>query len=268
MSGAREQLRALEARARKRFGQHFLDDADVVARIVRGARLQPGDRVVEIGPGLGVLTRALLDAGVQLTAVELDRDLAAHLRTAFPGLHLVEADATKVDWAELVEPGAKVVANLPYNVGTTVVMQLLRSGRFASLTVMLQREVVDRLMAAPSTRAYGALTVQAALWARPVFVAAVPPAAFYPRPKVQSAVVRLDVWEDAPRTGGMDPLLVDRVIRGAFAQRRKTLVNSLSSLYPKEDVARALDRLGLDRRVRAEALTVEQLVALALELCP
>lgn len=266
MTSTRQLLARLETRARKRFGQHFLEDASVVARIVRGARLEEGDHVVEIGPGLGVLTRALLATGVRLTAVELDRDLASFLREDLPELELIEGDAAKVDWASVVEPGAKVVANLPYNVGTTVVMQLLRSGLFASVTVMLQKEVVDRLMASPSTRAYGALTVEAAVWARPVFVTAVPPGAFHPPPKVQSSVVRLDVWEGGPRTDGVDPLHFDRVVRGSFAKRRKTLVNSLSDRFPKERVQEALEAIGLDPRVRGEALSVEQFKQLAARL--
>jgi 16S rRNA (adenine1518-N6/adenine1519-N6)-dimethyltransferase len=263
MTDARTLLRQLESTARKRFGQHFLEDAGIVSRIVRGARLEPGDHVVEIGPGLGVLTRALLAEDVRVTAVELDRDLAAYLRGALPDLHLIEGDAAKVDWSTVVEPGAKVVANLPYNVGTTVVMQLLRSGRFASITVMLQKEVVDRLMAQPGTRAYGALTVEAAAWARPVFVAAVPPGSFHPPPKVQSAVVRLDVHADGPHTGPVDPVAFDRIVRGAFAKRRKTLVNSLSDRVPKVQIAAALEELGLDPRIRGEALSFPEFVQLA-----
>ncbi|MCA9566649.1 MAG: ribosomal RNA small subunit methyltransferase A [Myxococcales bacterium] len=266
MKPARQILASLETRARKRFGQHFLEDANVVARIVRGARVEPTDHVIEIGPGLGVLTRALLATGARVTAVELDRDLAAFLREDLPELDLVEGDAAKVDWSTIASPGAKVVANLPYNVGTTVVMQLLRSGRFASLTVMLQKEVVDRLMAAPGTRAYGALTAEAAIWANPVFVAAVPPGAFHPPPKVHSAVLRLDVFEDGPHTGGVDPVHYDRVVRGAFAKRRKTLVNSLSDRFPRPAIVAAMERLELDPLVRGEALPVETLLALAREL--
>lgn len=263
MIDSRALLRELESTARKRFGQHFLEDANIVSRIVRGARLQPGDHVVEIGPGLGVLTRALLAADVRLTAVELDRDLAAYLRRSLPDLDLIEGDAAKVDWTKVVKPGAKVVANLPYNVGTTVVMQLLRSGLFSSITVMLQKEVVNRFMAEPSTRAYGALTVEAAVWARPIFVAAVPPGSFHPPPKVESAVVRLDSHPDGPRTGGVDPVLFDRVVQGAFAKRRKTLVNSLRDRFPKEDILTVLEQLDIDPRIRGEALSFTQFQALA-----
>lgn len=259
-------LRSLETRARKRFGQHFLTRDDVVERIVRGARVAPGDRVVEIGPGLGILTRALLAAGVDLTAVELDRDLAGHIRETFPSVRLIEGDATRVDWAELVEPGAKVVANLPYNVGTTVLMQLLRSGRFASVTVMLQKEVVDRLLAPSGSRTYGALTVEAAALAEAVYVMTVEPGAFHPPPKVRSAVVRLDVHAEGPRCGGVSPQHFDRVVRAAFSQRRKTLVNSMSSQFGREAVEAALVGLGVDLRVRGEALSVDQFRGLAAAL--
>lgn len=262
----RDLLRALETRARKRFGQHFLTSDDVVARIVRGSRVAPGDRVVEVGPGLGILTRALLDAGVELTAIELDRDLAAHVRDAFPAVRLIEGDAARVAWDEVVEPGAKLVANLPYNVGTTVLMQVLRSGRFASVTVMLQKEVVDRLMAAPGSRSYGALTVEASVWGAPVYVTTVEPGSFHPPPKVRSAVVRFDVHPDAPHVGGVEPAHFDRVVKAGFAQRRKTLANSMGALFGKEAVEDALRTLGVDSRARAESLGVDAFRALAAAL--
>jgi 16S rRNA (adenine1518-N6/adenine1519-N6)-dimethyltransferase len=260
-------LKRLETRARKRFGQHFLTRDDTVDRIVRGARVEPGDRVVEIGPGLGILTRALLRAGAEVTAVELDRDLVGFLRDELPQITLVEGDAAKVDWPSLVAPGTKVVANLPYNVGTTVLMQLLRSpAGFSRITVMLQKEVVDRLMAAPGSRAYGALTAEAAVWGQPVYVMTVEPGAFHPPPKVRSAVVRFDRFDDAPRTGGVPAEWYDRVVRAAFARRRKTLPNSMAGAFPKEHVLEALEREGIDPRVRGEALSVEQLKTLACAL--
>jgi 16S rRNA (adenine1518-N6/adenine1519-N6)-dimethyltransferase len=259
-------LRELEASARKRFGQHFLTQTAVVERIVRGARLSPGDRVVEIGPGLGILTRELLRVGVDLTAIELDRDLAAYLRTALPDLRLIEGDAAKVDWAEVTAPGAKIVANLPYNVGTTVLMQVLRSGRFASVTVMLQKEVVDRLLAVPGNRSYGALTVEAGVHGEGVFVMAVEPGSFHPPPKVRSAVVRFDVFPDGPRVGGVDPLHFDRVVKAAFSQRRKTAANSMAGAFGKDQVERALGEQGIDLRARAESLSVAQFRALAASL--
>ena len=263
----REILKRLETRARKRFGQHFLTRDETVDRIVRGARVEAGERVVEIGPGLGILTRALLRAGASVTAVELDRDLAAFLREDLPQVELIEGDAAKVDWSEVVAPGTKVVANLPYNVGTTVLMQLLRSSAgFSRITVMLQKEVVDRLMAAPGSRAYGALTAEAAVWGQPVYVMTVEPGAFHPPPKVRSAVIRFDRFEDAPRTGGVPAEWYDRVVRAAFARRRKTLPNSMSGTFQREHVLEALHHEGIDPKVRGEALSVAQLKTLAAAL--
>ncbi len=263
-SDPRAELQALEQRARKRFGQHFLRDRGIVSRIVRAARLAPGDRVVEIGPGLGILTGALLEAEADLTVVELDRDLAAYLRERVPGLRVVEADAAKVDWTELCPgEGWKVVANLPYNVGTTVTMQLLRQpATFRSVTVMLQLEVVQRLCAEPGSKAYGALSVEAQVRARPTFVANVPPTVFHPRPKVHSAVVRLDTLPE-PDTGGVPSGHFDRVVRAAFGQRRKTLLNALGARYGREVAGAALDAAGIDRQLRADRLDLAGFRSLA-----
>lgn len=261
-------LKQLETRARKRFGQHFLVKPEIVQRIVRGARVREGDRVVEIGPGLGVLTRELLANGARVLAVELDRDLAAFIRETLPEVELIETDAARVDWHATVEPGAKVVANLPYNVGTKVLMQMLRTGDagvpvFQSVTVMLQKEVVDRLMAAPGTRKYGALTVEAQARASAVFVLSVEPDSFHPPPKVRSSVVRMDVRPEGPQTGGVEPAAFDRVVHAAFSQRRKTLVNSLSSLYGKDRARAAVAEAELDPGIRAERLSLAAFRALA-----
>ncbi|MEO0604617.1 MAG: 16S rRNA (adenine(1518)-N(6)/adenine(1519)-N(6))-dimethyltransferase RsmA [Myxococcota bacterium] len=262
----RGELRALEQRARKRFGQHFLRDVAVPTRIVRAARVKPGDKVVEIGPGLGILTGVLLRAGADLTVVELDRDLAAYLEERIPGLPVVCADAQKVDWAALCPPGTKVVANLPYNVGTHLVMQLLRMPEvFASITVMLQQEVVQRLLAEPGTKAYGALSVEASARARGTFVLRVDPGQFVPPPKVVSSVVRLDLRGE-PQFGGVAPDTFDRVVRAAFSQRRKTLLNSLGATFGRERSLSALEAAGLDPQLRAERLSVEEFGRLAAQM--
>ncbi len=260
-------LRQLEMKARKRFGQHFLTRAETVDRIVRGARIESGESVVEIGPGLGILTRALLRVGAVVTAVELDRDLAQHIRETLPEVTLLEGDATRIDWANTVEKGSKVVANLPYNVGTGVLMQMLRSGVFRSITVMLQKEVVDRLMAVPGGKSYGALSVEVAVRGQPVYVMTVEPGAFHPPPKVRSAVIRFDVFE-TPEVGDVETAFFDRVVKAAFSQRRKTLPNSMGALFPKDDVRRAMEALGIDPRARGESLTVSQFRGLAAALAP
>jgi 16S rRNA (adenine1518-N6/adenine1519-N6)-dimethyltransferase len=257
-------LRQLEQRARRRFGQHFLTDRGVVRRMVRGARVEAGDRVVEIGPGLGILTEELLGAGVQLTAVELDRDLAAYVRERFDTVRLVEGDAARVDWAEVCPgEGWAVVANLPYNVGTTLVMQLVRQPeRFRSITVMLQLEVVQRMMASPGSKAYGALSVQVQARANPRFVLKLPPGAFHPPPKVDSAVVHLEI-HPTPRTGEADAATLDKVVRASFAHRRKTLRNSLSASWGKERTDAVLEAAGIDGARRGEQLSLDEFIGLA-----
>lgn len=267
----RQILASLEQRARRRFGQHFLTRADVVQRIVRGADVRPGDRVVEIGPGLGVLTRALLEAGASVTAVELDRDLAAWLRTAFAPMgdrfRLIEGDAVRVNWPEACAgSGWKCVSNLPYNVGTTLVVELLRHPEtFSSVTVMLQKEVVDRMMAGAGDEAYGSLSIYVASRAEARWITGVPPGAFHPPPKVNSGVIRLELLPE-PRVGPAGPDGFEKVVRAAFAQRRKTIVNSLSSAFDRDRALAALGAAGVDPGVRAERVDHDAFMRLAAAL--
>ncbi|MCB9680387.1 MAG: ribosomal RNA small subunit methyltransferase A [Alphaproteobacteria bacterium] len=268
-SDPRRILKDLEQRARKRFGQHFLARASIVERMVRAAQVAPGDRVLEIGPGLGILTQALLHAGADLTAVEVDDDLAARVVEVYPAVRLVHGDATRQDWAAVC-PGAgwKVVANLPYNVGTGLVMDLARQPeRFTRLVVMLQAEVVERMVAPPGNKTYGALTVE--LRARGVAraIIGVPREAFVPPPKVRSLVVQVDLY-DAPRVGKGTPAHFDRVVKAAFSQRRKTVRNALSALFGGDRSERALAEAGIDPQLRAEALPQDAFVALSDALVP
>lgn len=260
-------LHDLEQRARRRFGQHFLTRPDLVARMVRGARVQPGDRVVEIGPGLGILTAELLRVGADLTAVELDRDLAAYVREAFPTVRLVEGDAAKVNWAEVCPgTGWKVVANLPYNVGTGILLDMLDlRERFTSITVMLQREVVLRLIAEPGSKTYGAISACAQVRADMRFLLPVPPGAFHPPPKVESAVIIGELYAE-PRCGPVGLAAFDRTVRAAFSQRRKTLLNALSPVFTREGAAAGLAAAGLDPGRRAESVSVPEYAALAAAL--
>lgn len=267
-SDPRALLQRLEQRARRRFGQHFLWRRDVVDTIVRAADVGEGTRVVEIGPGLGILTQALVAAGAAVTAIELDRDLAEYVRAYMPSVTLIETDAARVDWPSLL-PGAgwAMVSNLPYNVGTGVVADALRHpGTFSSITVMLQREVVERMLAEPGSKAYGALSVHVRARAEGRFVTRVPPGAFHPPPKVDSSVIRLDV-RPVPDVGPAGEAAFERVVRAAFAQRRKTVLNSLGTGYPKERAAAALAAAGVEPSRRAETLTLQdfQRVAAALE---
>lgn len=263
-SRARALLDALEQKARKRFGQHFLTDESIVARIVRGARLESGDRVIEVGPGLGILTEALLAESIDLTAIELDRDLADHIRATFPNVRLIEGDALKVDWVSLLagERPAKVVANLPYNIGTTLTMQLVRAmPALQSMTVMLQLEVVQRMCAEPGSKTYGALSVEIAARATPTFLLKVPPHCFYPRPGVDSAVLRIATLRDGPLSS-RDGEFFDAVVRAAFGQRRKTVENALSAKFGRELARSAVADAGIGAGRRAEQLDLNAFLAL------
>ena len=256
-------LRGLEQKARKRCGQHFLTDIGLVETMVRRARVKPGDQVLEIGPGLGILTRVLLAAGAELTCVELDRDLADYIEEMLPEVRLIRGDAMRQDWpAILPKSPVKVVANLPYNVGTHLVMQLLaQPSLFQSIHVMLQKEVVDRMMAEPGSKAYGALSVQVQARAETAFVLGVPPGAFHPPPKVQSSVIRL-IPRPTPEAGVAGIEHLDRVVKASFSQRRKTLSNSLGALLDKGAVRTVISELGWPTDIRGERLSRAQFIQL------
>jgi 16S rRNA (adenine1518-N6/adenine1519-N6)-dimethyltransferase len=251
-------------RARRRFGQHFLHDPAVIARIVAAIALKPGDAAVEIGPGKGALTGQLLAAAGQLDAIEIDRDLAAALRSRFASAAhwcLHEADALKMDWRALrSERGARlrVVGNLPYNISTPLLFALLScADAIIDMHFMLQKEVVDRIVAAPGSSDYGRLTVMLAPRVSATRLLEVGSGAFRPAPRVSSAVVRLEV-NDAPPDWAGSPLY-GAVVTAAFGQRRKTLRNSLSQYLS----AAQIQALGIDPGARAETLTPVQFGALA-----
>jgi 16S rRNA (adenine1518-N6/adenine1519-N6)-dimethyltransferase len=251
-------------RARKRFGQHFLHDPAVIARIIDAIALRPGDAAVEIGPGRGALTMRLLAAAGRLDAVEIDRDLAAELNTRFaaePHWVLHQADALKMDWRALADArGARlrVIGNLPYNISTPLLFRLLAAAdAILDMHFMLQKEVVDRIVAAPGSAAYGRLTVMLAPRVTATRLLDVGAGAFRPAPKVSSAGVRLAVI-DAPPPWSREPLYPE-VVTAAFGQRRKTLRNSLRQYL----AADAMHALGIDPGARAETLTAAQFGALA-----
>lgn len=252
-----ELLRAFQGRARKRFGQHFLASDGVIDRIVDAAGVGEGSRVLEIGPGPGVLTAALLRAGAQVTAIELDRDCAAHIRSVLPSVRLVEGDATAVDLADLLDgDGWRCVSNLPYNVGTRILMQLLdQPDRFDRHVLMLQREVGERMLAPPGDRKRGSLSVAVQARAEVERVTRVPPGAFRPPPKVDSVVLRLQPHAEPPPPG------LDDLLRVAFRAPRKTLQNNLKALLG-DRTAGILDDLGLSGRARPAELDLAAWVAL------
>lgn len=250
--------------ARKRFGQHFLHDPAIIARIAAAVALQPEDAAVEIGPGHGALTAALLPAVRRLDAIEIDRDLIAALRARFAaeaGLVLHEGDALEFDWAALArERGRRLrlIGNLPYNISTPLLFRLLQSSAaIFDMHVMLQREVVDRILAPPGTAAYGRLTVMLAPRLERARVLNIGAGAFRPAPKVASSVVRLRVL-DAPPPWSQSPQYA-AIVAAAFGQRRKTLRNALQRYL----TAAQIGDLGLDPSTRAEQLTPEQFGQLA-----
>jgi 16S rRNA (adenine1518-N6/adenine1519-N6)-dimethyltransferase len=250
-------------RAKKSLGQHFLVDENFLGVIDRFAELEPEDVVLEIGPGTGVLTRHLADSVGEVHAVELDHSLDELLEDALQGttnVHLVFADAVKFDYGKLEPPPTKLVANLPYNVATPIVVESLE--RIPSLerwVVMVQREVAERFFASPRTKAYGAVSVLLQLHTRKLGSHRVPPTAFRPRPRVDSAIVAFERYP-GPRLD-----LVRPVVESAFAHRRKTVANSLAhtGFASRAEAEQALVDIGREAGVRAEELAPEEFVELA-----
>ena len=247
-------------RARKRFGQNFLVDPHYVAKIVDAIAPQPGDNLVEIGPGLAALTGPLLERAGHLTAIEIDRDLAARLAADFPPerLSLHVADALDFDFSTLGD-ALRIVGNLPYNISSPLLFHLARyETRLCDLHVMLQKEVVARMTAAPATPDYGRLTVMLQTKFAVTRLFTVPAGAFRPAPKVESALARL-VPLGAARPALADEALFARVVMAAFGQRRKTMRNALAGICD----ARALESAGIDPGARGETLAVADFVRLA-----
>ncbi|SUB58500.1 Ribosomal RNA small subunit methyltransferase A [Phocoenobacter uteri] len=255
--------------ARKRFGQNFLHDQDVIHNIVAAINPQKSDFLIEIGPGLGALTEPVADQVDKLTVVELDRDLAERLRH-HPFLNqkltVIEQDALNFNFRDYFESlnlteqnGIRVFGNLPYNISTPLIFHLLTfHDLIQDMHFMLQKEVVKRLCAAPNSKAYGRLTVMAQYYCQVMPVLEVPPAAFKPAPKVDSAVIRLVPYTELPYPA-KDVSFLNRVVTQAFNQRRKTLRNSLSQLFTAEQ----LEELGMDLQARAENLSLKDYVSLA-----
>jgi 16S rRNA (adenine1518-N6/adenine1519-N6)-dimethyltransferase len=257
-------------RARKRFGQHFLEPA-WVARLIDAVNPAPDETFLEIGPGRGALTVPLAARAGRVIAVEIDRDLAAALRRTLPAnAQLVEGDFLDIDLDRLLadeRTPIRAVGNLPYNVASPILFRLLdaaRGGsRIADAALMLQREVADRLLASPGTGDYGAMTIQVALHADVERILSLPPGAFRPPPKVHSSVVRLRFRP--PRYEVGDPRQFERLVRGLFLQRRKTLANALKPVADSfgQSADAILSRAGLDGRRRPETIPLEEMARLA-----
>ena len=249
---------------RKRFGQNFLHDTRVIEKIVRAVSPKAGDNLVEIGPGLGAITAPLLVASEHLTVVELDRDLAAGLagRVTQPEkLTIVEADALKFNFLSLVKDNQplRIVGNLPYNISTPILFQLLQYGsQIQDMHFMLQKEVVDRIVAAPNSKDYGRLSVMIQYYCKPEFLFEVPPGAFNPPPKVTSAVFRLTPYAQKPVVA-KDEKNFANLVGHVFTQRRKTLRNSLKGRLDEQGII----NVGIDPMARPENLSMAQFVALS-----
>lgn len=259
----------------KKFGQNFLIDTHVLDKIIRSAEITKEDMVVEIGPGIRTMTQYLACAAGKVAAIEIDKALIPILEDTLEGyenVQVINDDVLKVDIAKLAkeENGGrpiKVVANLPYYITTPIIMGLFENHvPLKSITVMVQKEVADRMQVGPGTKDYGALSLAVQYYAKPKIVANVPPNCFMPRPKVGSAVIRLERYEKPPVEVKNEKLMF-RIIRASFNQRRKTLVNGLKNSqeipFSKEQIEQALGMCGLSLSVRGEALTLAQFAQLA-----
>ena len=262
----------------KKFGQNFLIDPHVLEKIIKAAEVTEDDCVLEIGPGIGTMTQHLACAAKKVIAVEIDRALIPILQDTLSGwdnVKIINEDVMKVDLAKLAEEEnggkpLKVVANLPYYITTPIIMGLFETHvPLKSITVMVQKEVADRMQVGPGTKDYGALSLAVQYYAKPYIVANVPPNCFMPRPKVGSAVIRLERYEEPP-VKVIDEKLMFRIIRASFNQRRKTLANGLKNSaeldFTKEEIAEAITAIGKEPGVRGETLTLEEFARLADEL--
>ena len=259
----------------KKFGQNFLIDDHVITKIINAAEITKDDLVLEIGPGIGTMTQYLACAARKVVAVEIDKALIPILEDTlsdYDNARVINNDVLKVDIAKLAEEEnggkpIKVVANLPYYITTPIIMGLFENHvPIKSITVMVQKEVADRMQVGPGTKDYGALSLAVQYYAKPYIVANVPPNCFMPRPKVGSAVIRLERYEEPP-VKVKDEKLMFRIIRASFNQRRKTLANGLKNSaeldYTKEEIEAAIEALGRGASIRGEALTLEEFAKLA-----
>ena len=259
----------------KKFGQNFLIDTHVLEKIVEAAEVGPEDFVLEIGPGIGTMTQYLGERARQVLAVEIDNNLIPILKETLSGYHNVEilhGDILKQDIQAIADrynggKPIKVVANLPYYITTPIIMGLFESHvPLANVTVMVQKEVADRMKAKPGTKEYGALSLAVQYYANPYLAANVPPNCFMPRPNVGSAVIRLDCLSKTP-VEVKDEKLMFRLIRASFNQRRKTLQNGLTNSgelnFSKEEIGQAIEKAGLPPSIRGEKLGLEEFARLS-----
>ena len=259
----------------KKYGQNFLIDTHVLDKIIGAAQIGPDDFVLEIGPGIGTMTQYLAEAAREVVAVEIDTKLIPILQDTlkeYDNVTVLNEDILKVDIRKIAEEKnggkpIKVVANLPYYITTPIIMGLFESEvPLDSITVMVQKEVADRMQVGPGTKDYGALSLAVQYYAEPYIVANVPPNCFIPRPAVGSAVIRLKRYQEKPVKVN-DSSFMFKIIRASFNQRRKTLVNGLKNSpelsFSKKQIVKAIEKIGKPETIRGEALTLEEFAELA-----
>lgn len=266
-------------RLSKSLGQNFLTSQHVVEKIIEGSQIGPDDLVIEIGPGMGVLTAAAAPQCGKIIAVEIDSHLIPILEETLADYHnteVVNQDVLKVDLNRLIEAeksrewsGIKIIGNLPYYITTPIIMKILEDGVKAdSITIMLQKEVADRICAGPGSKTYGAISVAVQYYCTVHAVAAVSKEVFFPKPKVDSAVIRLDIRRKKPVELCSEAVFFS-VIKAGFGQRRKTLLNALTGVCgkTKEEISLVLGAVGIESSRRAETLSIEEFASLANEVC-
>ncbi len=263
---------------KKQFGQNFLIDASVLDHIISHAKIQKDDLVIEIGPGIGTLTEALCEHAGQVIAIEIDDKLIPILEENLAGkenFRLLHQDVLKVDFTELLKEypsfsSVKVVANLPYYITTPILLSLLEKKLpLSSITVMVQKEVAERMQAGPGTKDYGALSLAVQYYSKPEIVQEVPPHCFIPRPKVSSMVIHLSIYKESP-VECENPEYLFKTIKASFMQRRKTLVNALSAglSLDKEVIKSVLSALSYPENVRGETLSLDEFAEISDNLDP
>lgn len=273
-ASTRDLIKKYDFKIAKKFGQNFLVDESILKAIIDSADLSKDDCVLEIGPGLGVMTQVLCEKAGRVLAVEIDRELIPILKVSlfsYENVKVINEDVLRLDLKQVLEENfgsvpVKVVANLPYYITTPIIMKLLEEGiNLKSITIMVQKEVGERLGASPGGKDYGALTVAVQYRCIPHKVLIVPPESFIPQPEVESMVVRLD-YRDEPPVSLKDEKMYFRVVKAAFGQRRKTLLNALASGNlgkTKEGIKEILQRNGIDENRRGETLSLEEFAKIA-----
>jgi 16S rRNA (adenine1518-N6/adenine1519-N6)-dimethyltransferase len=276
MTSIKRELAEYGLTPRKRWGQHFLVDRNILSKVIRTAELEKGDVILEIGPGTGEMTLALARQVKKVIAVEIDRKLAEIMKektAGFSNIMVIEGDVLKISFEELYRQGRqllKVVANLPYQISTPLLFRFIESRNlFFSLTLMLQREVAERMIASPGGKDYGPLSIFTQSVSDLSIRFYIKPSAFFPPPKVESAVIHM-VWKERPLVRPEEEGWFKKVVRGCFSYRRKRLINALrhADLLLPEDLEERIEKIGINSQRRPETLTIQEFVCLAGALRP